>query len=282
MTNTEKRLEKIWESIEARVPFRPDIALVLGSGLGEFADQETVIAEIPFSEIDDFPISSAPGHIGKFLFAKIGNASVVMMQGRIHYYEGYAMEDVVLPARLMRKMGASVLFLTNAAGGIDPSFAPGTLMLITDQIANFVPSPLIGPNLESIGTRFPDMSEIYDRELCGIIREQSTALDVPVREGVYIQLSGPNYETPAEVRMCRLLGADAVGMSTAVEAIAGRHAGFRICGISLITNAASGLSEKELSHEEVLETAEMASVNFQKLVRGCITHMARKKPKNSK
>ena len=185
------------------------------------------------------------------------------------------MEDVVLPVRLMRRMGAEILFLTNAAGGLNTDFKAGDLMMLTDQISSFVPSPLIGTNPETLGTRFPDMSEIYDRELQQILRDVSAENDIALREGVYVQFSGPNYESPAEVRMAKLLGGDAVGMSTACEAVAGNHCGYRICGISCITNLASGLSDKPLSHEEVKQAGIDAGPRFKKLVRESIIRMGK-------
>jgi purine-nucleoside phosphorylase len=277
MTETEMRLEQCYGEIRERIPYTPEIALVLGSGLGDFADNEMATDEvIPFGEIPSFPVSTVAGHKGRFVFGKIGAVRVVAMQGRVHYYEGYSMEDVVLPTRLMRRMGAKSLILTNAAGGLNPDFEPGSLMMITDQIASFVPSPLIGPNPESLGVRFPDMSSVYDEEYREILKKTAAEEKIPLREGVYIQLSGPNYETPAEVRMCRALGADAVGMSTACEAVAARHCGFRILGISCITNLACGLSDAPLSHEEVQKSAERAATSFARLIRSAVRNIAGK------
>lgn len=274
ITEDEKRLEKAWADVREQIPFRPKVALVLGSGLGGLVREKEAEAVIPYAKISGFPVPTVSGHAGKFLFARIGHVPVVVMQGRVHYYEGYSMKDVVFPVRLMRRMGAEILFLTNAAGGIDRSFSPGTIMMITDQISSFVPSPLIGPNPETIGVRFPDMGDLYDGELCSLIREAAGQHEIDLREGVYIQLSGPNYESPAEIRMCRVIGADAVGMSTAVEAIAARHAGFRVCGLSLITNMASGITEEKLSHEEVQKAAGAAAPVLQLLIRSCISKMA--------
>ena len=179
------------------------------------------------------------------------------MKGRVHYYEGYPISDVVLPIRLMKLMGAQVLFLTNASGGINTCFKAGDFMMIKYQISSFVPSPLIGPNAEELGVRFPDMSQIYDADLQQILRKTAALKDIPLQEGVYIQLTGPNYESPAEVRMCRTLGADAVGMSTACEAVAANHMGMKICGISCISNMACGITANPLTHQEVQETADM-------------------------
>ena len=185
------------------------------------------------------------------------------------------MDDVVLPIRLMRKMGAEVLFLTNAAGGVNYEFQAGDFMMITDQISSFVPSPLIGPNLDELGVRFPDMSQIYDRDLQEVLRDTAKNLGITLREGTYIQLTGPNFETPAEVRMCRILGADAVGMSTACEAIAANHMGMKVCGISCISNLACGLTENPLSHQEVQETADRVAPLFEQLVTAAVVNMAR-------
>lgn len=270
MTNAEERIVQCMADIGGRIPYIPRVALVLGSGLGDFAEQFHPDKVIPYSAIPDFPRSTVEGHRGRFVFAEIDGVRTVMMDGRVHYYEGYSMEDVVLPVRLMRRMGADALILTNAAGGLNPDFEPGSLMMIKDQIASFVPSSLIGPNLDSLGTRFPDMTHIYDETFMDLLREEAVRCGIPLHEGIYIQLSGPNYETPAEVRMCRMLGADAVGMSTACEAIAARHCGFRVMGISCITNPASGLSDRPLSHREVRESAGRASRAFGMLVRGVI------------
>ena len=209
--------------------------------------------------------SPFPGHKGRFVFGYVGGVPVVIMQGRVHYYEGYSMEDVVLPTRLMKMMGAEVLFLTNAAGGVNWQFECGDFMLINDQIC-MAPSPLIGENPDELGPRFPDMSEIYSKELREVIRHTARDLDIRLREGVYIQLTGPNYESPSEVRMVRTLGADAVGMSTACEAIAANHMGMKIAGISCISNLACGVSNRPLSHAEVQETADKAAPLFTKLI----------------
>ena len=273
MHSAEERLNSCYESIQNRLPFVPRVALVLGSGLGQFADEMEQEAVISYSEINGFPVSTVPGHKGRFVFGHIRGVPAVVMQGRVHYYEGYPMTDVVLPVRLMRKMGAEVLFLTNAAGGVNPDFRPGDFMMITDQISNFVPSPLIGPNLEGLGPRFCDMSHIYRPQLQEVLRSTAADLGITLQEGIYIQLTGPNYETPAEVRMCRLLGADAVGMSTACEAVAANHCGMKVCGISCITNMACGITEQPLSHAEVQEAADAAAPAFKRLLTESICRM---------
>ncbi len=221
---------------------------------------------ISYSEIKDFPVSTVPGHAGKFIFGYVGEVPVVCMKGRVHYYEGYPISDVVLPARLMKRMGAQILFLTNASGGINTSFGAGDFMLIQDHISCFAPNPLIGQNVDEFGVRFPDMSTVYDRELQDKIRKAARDNGIDLKEGVYAQLTGPSFESPAEIRMLRTLGADAVGMSTVVEAIAANHMGMRICGISCVSNLAAGLSANPLTHEEVQEAADKAAPLFQKLI----------------
>lgn len=266
MNKAYEKLTKCYRSVKKKVDFKPQVALVLGSGLGDYAKEIKVEATLNYKDIEGFPVSTVPGHKGRFIFGYVKEVPVVAMQGRVHYYEGYDMRDVVLPIRLMKKMGAEVLFLTNAAGGVNAKFHAGDLMLIKDQISSFVPSPLIGPNMDKLGTRFPDMSDIYDKELRSLIKKTAKKLEIPLQKGVYIQLTGPAYESPAEVRMCRLLGADAVGMSTACEAVAANHMGMKICGISCISNLACGMTDQPLSHEEVQAAADKAAPMFKKLV----------------
>ena len=266
MCEISEKLEKAKEYICKRAGINPAVGIVLGSGLGNFAERAEIVSEIPYEDIPCFPRSTVEGHKGRFVFGKIGKTPVVIMQGRVHYYEGYPMEDVIMPARIMGLLGIKTLLLTNAAGGVNKGFSAGDLMLIKDHISCFVPNPLIGKNFSELGTRFPDMSEVYDRELSGRIKACAESLGTELKEGVYCQLTGPSYETPAEIKMLSVLGADAVGMSTAVEAIAARHMGVRVCGISLITNMAAGISEVPLSHEEVKEAADKAEVKFGALV----------------
>ncbi len=260
------RINKCVSSIRERTSFVPEIGIVLGSGLGGFADQIDVECIIDYSDISDFPISTVSGHTGRFIFGYIHNKPVVAMQGRVHYYEGYRMDEVVLPVRVMKLLGIRSLILTNAAGGVNEAFAPGDLMIISDHISSFVPSPLIGKNFDELGTRFPDMSNVYSERLQKLMLNISSEMNIDLKQGVYLQLTGPNYETPAEIRMCRNLGADAVGMSTACEAIAANHMGLEICGISCITNMASGILNQKLDHKEVQETADKASEDFKKLI----------------
>ncbi|MDD6327740.1 MAG: purine-nucleoside phosphorylase [Lachnospiraceae bacterium] len=254
-------------SIKDRITDTPDIALVLGSGLGAFANQLEDAYEIPYSQIEGFPVSTVTGHAGKYVIGKIGSKRVIAMQGRVHYYEGYSMEQVVMPIRIMKLLGADTLILTNAAGGISYEFKQGTLMMITDHITSFVPSPLIGANMESLGTRFPDMSQVYDLKLQQILKDSAVRCGIDLKQGTYLQTTGPNYETPAEIRMYRTLGADAVGMSTACEAMIAKHMGMRIAGVSCITNLASGMSEEPLNHEEVKATADRIAKEFEALIR---------------
>ncbi len=262
-----EKLLQCYESYKAKIDFKPEIALVLGSGLGDYADDHIKVeATLDYHDIEGFPVSTVPGHKGRFIFGYVGDVPVVCMQGRVHYYEGYDMADVVLPTRLMKLMGAEVLFLTNASGGIGQGFAAGDFMLIEDQISSFVPSPLRGANIEELGVRFPDMSHIYDEDLQTVVRKTALNNNIPLKDGVYLQFSGPQYESPAEITMARTLGADAVGMSTACEAIAANHMGMKIVGISCISNLASGISPNPLTHEEIQETADRVAPMFKKLV----------------
>ena len=266
MNENYEKLMKCFECVQQKITFKPEIALILGSGLGDYADTMEVVETLDYHDIEGFPVSTVPGHKGRFVFGYAGGVPIVAMQGRVHFYEGYKPQDVVLPIRLMKLMGAKVLFLTNAAGGINRSFNAGDFMLITDQISMSVPSPLIGETIDELGVRFPDMSEVYSRRLRKIIENSAVTAGVPLRRGVYIQTTGPQYETPAEIRAYERLGADAVGMSTAIEAIAARHAGMEICGISCISNLAAGISVNPLTHAEVQETADRVAPLFKKLV----------------
>lgn len=261
-----EKLKGCVDYVKSRTDFVPEIALILGSGLGDYAKNMEVACEIPYSEIPGFPVSTAPGHDGRFIFGTVAGKKLVCMKGRVHYYEGYDISDVVLPARLMRLLGAGILFLTNASGGINPSYGPGDFMIIKDHISIFAPNPLIGANIDELGVRFPDMTHVYDEGLRDKIKASAKELGIDVKEGVYIQLTGPSYESPAEIQVLKGLGADAVGMSTVVEAIAARHCGFKICGISCVANLAAGIADHELTAEEVLEAGKEAAPLFEKLV----------------
>lgn len=271
MNEIYKKLETCLRSVQERTNFQPEVALILGSGLGDYAEEIQVEQTIPYTEIEGFPTSTVAGHKGQFVFGFVKNVPVVIMQGRVHYYEGYPMSDVVLPTRLMGLLGAKKLVLTNAAGGVNLNYRPGDFMMITDHITTAIPSPLIGPNPEELGPRFPDMSEVYSVRMRNIIREIAREMGITLREGVYVQFTGPNYETPAEVRLCRAWGGDAAGMSTACEAMAAHHMGMEVCGISCITNLAAGMTAEKLDHTEVQETADRVAAQFKELVTRIVT-----------
>ena len=245
--------------------FKPEIGIVLGSGLGDLADEFCEIS-IPYSKIPGFPTSTVKGHKGQLVFAEINGKKAMMMQGRFHYYEGHPMDVVTYPIKIMKKLGIKTVILTNAAGGVNVYFKPSDLMLITDHINFMGNNPLIGPNDDSLGTRFPDMSEIYTKSLREKARNCAKKLGIDLQEGVYMALTGPTYETPAEVKMVRLLGADAVGMSTVPEAIVASYCKMNVLGLSCICNSAAGISTVGLSHEEVLQAAEAAKSKFKSLV----------------
>jgi purine-nucleoside phosphorylase len=241
---------------------KPKLGLILGSGLGVLADEIKNPVKIPYGEIPDFPISTVEGHAGQLVFGLLEGVEVVAMQGRFHYYEGYSFDKVTFPVRVMNGLGVETLIVTNAAGGINENFSPGDLMLISDHINNMGSNPLIGPNDNRLGARFPDMSEAYSKELREIAKEKAQQLNLNIKEGVYVAFTGPTYETPAEIRAFRILGADAVGMSTVPEVIVARHSGVKVLGISCITNMAAGILDQPLSHEEVIETTERVKANF--------------------
>ena len=263
-------LDNAYNQIRKITDFTPEIAVVLGSGLGGFAKNVNVTCEIPYSDIEGMPVSTAPSHEGKFIFGEIDSKKVVIMQGRVHLYEGYTPQQAVLPIRLMRKLGAEKLILTNAAGGINKNFNVGDFMLISDHISSFVPSPLIGKNDDSIGVRFPDMSSAYSKDIQKTVKAVANELNIELKSGIYAQLTGPQFETPAEIRMLSTLGADAVGMSTVIETIAAVHCGFKVCGVSLITNLACGILDKPLTSEEVTETANSVAPDFERLIKGIV------------
>ncbi len=267
-----ERLVRCRDAVAAKTGgFRPRIALVLGSGLGPLAERMDVRYAVPYADVDGMPVSTVPGHAGRYLFGYIGGVPVVCMQGRVHFYEGLPVRDVVLPVRVMGLLGARTLFLTNAAGGVDPAMPTPSLMVIADHILFGVPNPLAGPNIDELGPRFPDMSAVYDPMLRALLLEHGHKMGLPMSEGVYIQMSGPSFETPAEIRMAGLLGAGAVGMSTAVEAVAARHMGLRVCGVSCITNKAAGLeADHTLTHAEVMAAGDAIAARFSALTAAVI------------
>ena len=267
------RAENAAQTISARANVVPKIALVLGSGLGAFADEFEEPVRIPYQEIPGFVSSTAMGHAGQLVIGKVGGVPVLAMQGRVHYYEGYSLEEVTFPVRTFKLMGVETLILTNAAGGVDVELSQGALMVISDHLNLMGVNPLRGPNDERFGPRFPDMSEVYARDLQEMVGEEAKNLGVTIRRGVYAALTGPSYETPAEIHMLRAFGADAVGMSTVPEAIVGRHMGMKVLGISCITNMAAGISEEPINHEEVIETGERVRSTFTQLLRKLIARL---------
>ena len=268
-----ERIQNCLAAVRRHTDFVPEVAVVLGSGLGGFADMVKQTAVVPYSEIPCFPVSTAPGHAGRFVFGYVEETPVVVMQGRVHLYEGYTPHDVVLPVRLMKAMGAKILFVTNASGGIRGDLTAGTLMSITDHISALIPNPLIGANIDELGVRFPDMSNAYDKGLRAILRETAKKDGIDLKEGVYIQFTGPSYESPADIRASRAMGADAVGMSTVPEAIAAAHCGYEILGVTLCANMAAGVLPQPLSGEEVNEMAEQSAPHFSSLILGCLERL---------
>lgn len=275
MNHVYDKLLNCYKCFKDKVDFKPEVALILGSGLGDYADTIDVKYTLNYNEIEGFPVSTVKGHKGRFVFGYVGKVPVVIMQGRVHYYEGYAMSDVVLPTRLMKMMGAKILFLTNAAGSVNYDYISGDFMMITDHITNFVPSPLIGENIDELGERFPDMSHVYDPKLQEVIRKTTKTLSIPLKEGVYLQFTGPNFETPQEIKMARILGADAVGMSSACEAMVANQMGMRVCGISCITNQGAGMTPNPLTHVEVQETADKVAPLFKSLITETIMNIGK-------
>lgn len=259
-------IEDCVRQIRVKTDFEPEIALVLGSGLGDYADRIDIECEIPYSEIDGFPVSTVAGHEGKLIFGTYEGKKLAIMKGRVHYYEGYSMYEVVLPIRVLAQLGAGTAILTNAAGALNPDYSVGDFVVIRDQISSFVPSPLIGENVEELGERFTDMTGIYDRKLQKLAVKAGKDIGVPVHRGVFMQVTGPQFETPAEIKMYRQFGVDTIAMSLAVEAIAARHMGMKVCGISCVTNMAAGMEEQELSHSMVSDNADDNTENFTLLI----------------
>lgn len=272
-SNLYSRAENAARTIRARMTEDALIAIVLGSGLGGFADEFDESISIPYEQIPGFKSSTAQGHVGSLVVGKVERVPVIAMQGRVHFYEGYSLEEVTFPIRTFKLLGVNTLILTNAAGGIDVQLSQGALMVISDHLNLMGVNPLRGPNDERFGPRFPDMSEVYSRELQELVIEEARQLGVTLRRGIYAGLAGPSYETPAEIHMLRAFGADAVGMSTVPEAIVARQMGMKVLGISCITNMAAGISENPISHEEVMETGQRVRETLTKLLRRLIASM---------
>jgi purine-nucleoside phosphorylase len=270
-SNLVARVEHAARTIRAKMAVEPRVALVLGSGLGSLADEFQEPVRIPYAEIPGFVTSTAEGHVGQLVIGKLENVPLVAMQGRVHYYEGYSLEEVTFPIRTFKALGIRTLLLTNAAGGINVEFNQGALMVISDHLNLMGVNPLRGPNDDRLGPRFPDMTEVYSRELQEIVVEEARAMGVEIRRGIYAALSGPSYETPAEIHMLRNFGADAVGMSTVPEAIVARHGGMEVMGVSCITNMAAGITDQPINHEEVMETGNRVKETFSGLLKRVVT-----------
>jgi purine-nucleoside phosphorylase len=269
------QLDEAADAIRVKARQAPVVGLVLGSGLGAFAEGLSDRVAIPYDRIPHFPVPSGiVGHAGELVLGRVGKTPVVVLSGRVHFYEGRAMSEVVFPARVLARLGVRAVILTNAAGGVRLTFRPGDLMVLTDHINGLGANPLAGANEDALGPRFPDMSAVYDARLRSVLKAEASRLRIPVRQGVYVGLLGPSYETPAEIRMWRKLGVDAVGMSTVPEAIALRHAGVRVAGISTITNMAAGILKKPLNHAEVLETTRRVGSRFVRLLEAAVPRIA--------
>ncbi|HKJ37927.1 MAG TPA: purine-nucleoside phosphorylase, partial [Anaerolineales bacterium] len=274
--NTYVTLEQIDEAadaIRAQTSYKPRVGLILGSGLNSLADSVQNADAVPFSDLPNWPVSTVHGHAGRLVIGELEGQPVFVMQGRVHYYEGYSMSQITLPVRVMLRLGLEMMFVTNAAGGINPEFEPGDVMLITDNL-NFVgmagANPLMGPNIDELGPRFPDMSQSYDPDLMATARSVSTEEKIPLREGVYCALSGPSFESPADLRFLRTVGADAVGMSTAPEVIVARHGGMRVLGLSGISNKANLDGSTITTHEEVIEAGKVITPKIETIIRGVL------------
>jgi purine-nucleoside phosphorylase len=264
------------EAVRERISYQPKVAMILGSGLGSLAEAVSNPTIIPFGEIPNWPVSTVLGHEGSLVVGELENQDVIVMKGRVHYYEGYSMNQVIFPIRVLQRLGVNFLFVTNAAGSVNPDYEPGDLMLITDHI-NLIgmsgPNPLRGPNLDELGLRFPDMSQVYDLELGNFAREVAAANDIKLHEGIYICLAGPSFETPADLRFLRAIGVDAVGMSTVPEVTVARHGGQRVLGVSGISNKANLDGKTPTTHEEVLEAGRIMVPKLITLIRGVLKNI---------
>jgi len=268
-----EQIDEVVKVIRARISYRPRVSIILGSGLNGLAESVEQPVIIPFGDLPHFPVSTVMGHAGRLVIGKLEEQNVFVMQGRIHFYEGYSMAQVTLPVRVMQRLGVEILIVTNAAGGVNPVFVPGDVMLITDNL-NLVgmtgQNPLIGPNLDEFGPRFPDMSRAYDRELCDLARKIAGQENITLHEGVYAGLSGPSFESPADLRFLRLVGTDSVGMSTVPEVIVARHGGMRVLGLSGISNKANLDGTTITTHEEVIEAGKLIMPKIEKIIRGIL------------
>ena len=270
------QIDEVTNNVRSRISIQPVVGLILGSGLNGLADSVQNPIHIPYSDLPNFPTSTVHGHVGRFVIGELEGKAVIVMQGRIHYYEGYTMGQVTLPVRVMHRLGVQSMFVTNAAGGVNEDFAPGDVMLITDQLNLMGMSglnPLMGPNLDEIGPRFPDMSQPYDREYFDLARGVAKKNNITLREGVYAGLSGPSFESPADLRFLRLAGVDAVGMSTVPEVIIARHGGMRVLGLSGISNKANLDGSTITTHEEVIEAGKVITPKIEAIVRGVLRGM---------
>src|SRR6266850_2122781 len=267
------RAQRAAEQIHSRANFEPSVAIVLGSGLGAFADELTESTSLAYKDIAGFAQATVEGHAGRLVIGKAGEVPIAAMQGRFHFYEGYSLEDVTFPIRVLKSLGVRTLILTNAAGSLNTEFTPGSLMVISDHINLMGVNPLIGPNDDRFGPRFPDLTSTYDPDLQSTVIEEARAMNIDMRRGVYAALTGPSYETPAEIHMVRTLGADAVGMSTVPEAIVARHMDLRVIGISCITNLAAGVSDRPVDHSQVIATGEGVRAQFTELLRRVIAKL---------
>lgn len=273
MKITIESIDRVVHNIQSRIKYQLNIGLILGTGLGGLAETIQNATCIPYCELPDWPLSTVMGHSGKLVIGELEDHPILAMQGRIHFYEGYTMQQVTMPVRVMQRLGIKILIVTNAAGAIHPDFVPGEVMLITDNLNLAGMSglnPLIGPNLDVFGPRFPDMSQAYDRQLCDLARKVAREANLPLREGVYAGLSGPSFESPADLRFLRIAGADAVGMSTVSEVIVARHGGTRVLGFSGISNKANLDGNTITSHEEVLDAGRLITPKLEKLIRGVL------------
>lgn len=276
MQITLQAIDQVANTVRAKIKILPRVGLILGTGLGNLAAAVEEPVVIPYSELPGWPVSTVMGHAGRLVIGKLENQPVLVMQGRIHYYEGYSMQQVTLPVRVMQRLRIETLIVTNAAGAINPGYTPGDVMLITDNLnlAGMAGlNPLIGPNLEEFGPRFPDMSQAYDRQLCNLARQAARQANLPLHEGIYAGLSGPSFETPADLRFLKIAGADAVGMSTTSEVIVARHGGTRVLGFSGISNKANLDGDTVTTHEEVLEAGRILVPKLETLIRGVLKTM---------